>query len=163
MLTDIVKASGISASSINSLYQSNTNVGNAAGGGATTLEGVTLPAGVFDTDGDRLDFRYFGNFTGAAITDLYLLFGSDIIFTAGAVDPAASSDWSMSGTIIRINSTQYQSIVDFSSTGLGTCQAKLSSNNAFSDAITLILFGQGTSLNDILFRQAIRQFHLKNR
>jgi hypothetical protein len=81
------------------LVQSTTRVTN-QDGVETTLLTYTLPASTMSRDGDSIFFEFYGDFSGAADTNLFIRLGGQPIFDSGAIDPAATV-FSVTGRLIR--------------------------------------------------------------
>lgn len=135
-----------------SLYQNTTSTSNAAAA-ETTFYMNTITANTLGTNGDSLSFDAAGSFAGTVAVDkrIRIRFGGTALFDTGNLAVTSASSWVLSGTCIRIGSTDCKCMVMLNTSfaslaayaNYTTVTKTLSSNN------TLSITGSGTNAADV--------------
>ena len=162
MLSDIIKGSSISCSSIpgmtTALYV-NASVSEAEV--LTAVDTITLPAGTFGIDGDYMEFEYCGSLAGDNDTELFLYFGSDALFHSAVIDPGNEA-FTLKGTMVRTGPTSQYTVATLLTSSLQVCTLN-STAITFGPGIDLVLKGIGTSGGAVSLSAAFRRFYFQNR
>lgn len=138
-------------------------VGNSAGS-LTTLDSYNIPANSPSVNGAGLKFVFWGTSATNGDTNKRILLtlgpnGSpasvfDITFT----NNAANARWRLEGTIVRISAGNYAASAQMANQA-GTCVAQSSSITADeTQALLLVLSGNGTTGSDIVWNGSIWEF-----
>lgn len=156
------------------LHVNTTSVGN-VGAGLDTLHSYSLPAGTLANNGDRLRAVYSG-FFGANDTNkrVNAQFNGQSYESGGTVD-IDSGNWRLQVDIIRLTATTVRindlivygslsvdSLNTVSTFGVGALTICRSSNltvaNLDSNAITMLVQGEGAADNDVVQDMSIIEF-----
>lgn len=141
------------------LFRSSSQVGNAAGGAATTLWSETIAADTLEFDGDYIKYEAGGTFAATANTkQITITLGSTTIFDSGALAITAAGDWHIQGIIYRTGANTQKNVASLTSSSLGTITPPTdytTSSETDSGALTFALKGAGASTNDIVFELGI--------
>ena len=163
MLLDDFSVLGLRTSQFVGAVTTTETVGTPALGAVTTLNSFTVPAGVFGTNGDYIEFEYWGITAEADGCEVFLFLGSDAGFDSAAFHPD-NLGWHLTGKAIRSSSSQV--------TFYSTFQSVLSSGAAYNKTSTvtvssldllipnvLALNGAGTTINDVRLQGSCLKFY----
>lgn len=137
-----------------------TAVGN-VGAGEDDLISYTVPANTLNTNGDFLDFEFFGTFAANANNKtVKCYFGATNIFNSGAQAENGGS-WKVSGKIIRTGAATQKAIVEFITDGILFTDDITYTATALTLSSTNILkcTGEATADNDIVNEALIVNFY----
>lgn len=133
------------------LHTDVTSVGN-VGGGEDTLITYTLPANTLGADEDILEIEVFGSLAANGNNkNIKLYFGSQVIFTTGAVASNAK-DWRIKATVVRSGAaTQVIASAFEGDTVLVTQTADyVAGTQTLSSSVVIKCTGEATATNDIV-------------
>jgi len=133
------------------LHTDVTAVGN-VGSGEDTLITYTLPSAVMSTDEDVIEIEAFGTLAANGNSkNIKLYFGSQVIFTTGAVASNAK-DWHIKATVVRSGAaTQVITSAFSGDTVLVTQTADyVAGTQSLAASVVIKCTGEATTTNDIV-------------
>ena len=114
----------------------------------------TIGSNTLAVDGNSLDYYAGGTFAGTAATDkrIRVYFSTSVVFDSGNLAITSSSDWSLRGSIVRVNDTSQKCIGNLSSNfSTITSTADYTTNNAtLSSDNNLKITISGTNASDVV-------------
>lgn len=137
------------SSSLHAFY---SFTGNTAGGGDTTLDSYTVPAGQLAADGDTIWFEAFGTFANNGNTKtLEVHFGSSGVTQVFAQSSVFTNiDWSIKGRVMRTSGTSQKASVVFVAGSTFTTDYTSGLNQTLSGTVDLAVVGASSGSGDII-------------
>ncbi len=162
----LVNYRGMSIASSGRTYQGLTSsavtTGNSAGS-TSSLFSYSIPANTLQSPGDSIEFTAAGTFATSATLNkrILVVYGSTTILDTGALAITTLSSWGIKGTIMMTGSSAETSTVN-----INTSNSALTGNSSYtapleivSNAINLVIDGEGTNSNDVVLNMVKISFN----